>query len=66
MRKADKEQLALDLAAEQLWTRKTEFQESQAYTVVPMRSRRTGHVTRLLVRLKHATPGTVVRGGDGV
>ena len=44
----------------------TEFQEAQDYTVVPIRSRRSGQVTKLVVRLKNATSGRIVRGGDGV
>lgn len=45
---------------------RTEFQEAQDYVVVPIRSRRSGQVTKLVVRLKNATSGRIVRGGDGV
>lgn len=45
---------------------RTEFQEAQDYVVVPIRSRRSGQVTKLVVRLKHASSGRIVRGGDGV
>jgi len=43
----------------------TEFQAEQPYDVVPIRSRKTGQVTKLLVRLKNATSGRIVRESDG-
>lgn len=44
----------------------TEFLQEQPYDVVPIKSRKTGQVTKLLVRLKNATSGRIVRVSDGV